>query len=78
MHEMITAAREGKIGRARELHNALTPLMDLMFIESNPIPVKAAVSLLGYSDNSLRLPLLPLSGESMERLRSEMKRQGLL
>jgi 4-hydroxy-tetrahydrodipicolinate synthase len=75
---MIAAARAGRLEEARGIHYRLLPLVDLLFIESNPIPVKAAMSLLGRSANELRLPLLPLEGEKLERLRAELRRQGLL
>jgi 4-hydroxy-tetrahydrodipicolinate synthase len=76
--KMIAAAREGRLEEARALHYRLLPLMELMGIESNPIPVKAALSLLGIGANEVRLPLLPLAGEKLERLRAELVRQGLL
>lgn len=76
--KLIAAAREGRLEEARALHYRLLPLMELMGIESNPIPVKAALSLLGIGANEVRLPLLPLAGEKLERLRAELVRQGLL
>jgi 4-hydroxy-tetrahydrodipicolinate synthase len=78
MAKMISAARAGRLEEARLIHYRLLPLMDLLFLESNPIPVKAALSLMGYTDNEVRLPLLPLAGEKLERLRDEMIRQGLV
>jgi len=75
---MIAAAREGRLAEARTIHYKLLPLMDLLSIETNPIPVKAGLSFMGYTGNEVRLPLLPLSGEKLERLRAEMNRQGLL
>jgi 4-hydroxy-tetrahydrodipicolinate synthase len=76
--KMIAAARAGRIDDARALHYQYLQLIDLLFIESNPIPVKAALSLLGYTANEVRSPLLPLGGEKLERLRAEMARLGLL
>lgn len=78
MSQMISATREGNLEAARKLHYQMQPLMDLLFIESNPIPVKAALSLKGYTANEVRLPLLPLEGEKLEKLRTEMVRQGLI
>lgn len=75
---MIKAAREGRLEEARAIHYKLLPLMDLLFIESNPIPVKAALSLMGYTGNEVRPPLLPLGQEKIELLRAELKRQRLL
>ena len=75
---MIAAARSGRLEEARGIHYRLLPLIELLSIESNPIPVKAALSLLGHGSNEVRLPLLPLEGEKLERLRSELHGQGLL
>jgi len=76
--KMIHNAREGRLEEARVLLYHLLPLIDLLFVESNPIPVKAAAALMGYGANELRLPLVPLAGEKLERLQGEMQRQGLL
>jgi 4-hydroxy-tetrahydrodipicolinate synthase len=75
---MIAAARTGRLEEARGIHYRLLPLIDRLSIETNPIPVKAALSLLGCGANEVRLPLLPLEGEKLERLRSELRAQGLL
>jgi 4-hydroxy-tetrahydrodipicolinate synthase len=75
---MIAAARAGRIDEARALHYRYQALIDLLFIESNPIPIKAALSLMGYTANEVRSPLLPLGGEKLERLRAEMTRLGLI
>lgn len=58
----------GDIGRARAIAGRLAPLTDLMFAESNPIPVKAALGLLGLCAPTLRLPLVPARAETVERL----------
>jgi 4-hydroxy-tetrahydrodipicolinate synthase len=75
---MIAAARRADVAEATRLHYKLFSLMKLLFIESNPIPVKAGVSLLGYTANDLRLPLLPLAAEKLALLEAEMKQQGVL
>jgi len=77
MTQLIAAARAGRLEEARGIHYKLLPLMDILFIESNPIPVKAALSLMGIGANEVRLPLQPLEGEKLERVRAELKRQGL-
>ena len=77
MSELIRLTRESKLSRARTLHYELLTLMELMFCESNPIPVKAGVSLLGLAANELRLPLTPLGGAKLESLAGEMRRLGL-
>lgn len=59
--EMVRLALKGKLQRARELHYKLLPLMNANFMESNPIPVKAAMSLMGMMENVVRLPLVEMS-----------------
>lgn len=75
--EMINATLEGNISRGRELHMRLFPLMRDLFIETNPIPVKYAVSRLGYCDNLLRLPLVPASENAMKKIESAMTECGV-
>jgi 4-hydroxy-tetrahydrodipicolinate synthase len=78
MSRMIAATRAGKLEEARAIHYRLLPLMDALFLASNPIPVKAAVALMGYSANELRLPLVPLAGDKLDQLKAEMRRLGVL
>ena len=75
---MIAAARTGRLEEARGINQKLQPLYELLFVESNPIPVKAALALLGHGANEVRLPLLPLEGEKLERLRAALRSQGLI
>jgi 4-hydroxy-tetrahydrodipicolinate synthase len=75
---MIAAARAGQVEQARALHYQHQGLMDALFIESNPIPVKAALSLIGIGANEVRSPLQPLAGEKLEALRAELSRLGLV
>lgn len=78
MHEMCAAWFEGDLERARALQFKLNPLTKLLFSEVNPIPVKAAMGLMGYSVGTPRLPLTPMTEGNLERLAAEMKRQGYL
>ena len=78
MHEMCTAAVAGNTGLAVELNNKLMPLHEAMFIESNPIPAKWGVSQQGFIQNSLRLPLVPLSDEAQDHVRAAMITTGVL
>ena len=75
---MIKAVQEGDMEQARKLHYKLEPLMHLLFVEANPIPVKAGVSLLGYTANEVRLPLLPLGAEKLATLEAELRALGAL
>ena len=71
---LVHAALDGDFEQARALHHELVPLIDDLFALSNPIPVKQAVSLLGFGNADVRLPLCPaddhLSSRLAERLRS--------
>ena len=64
----------GNLQAAREAQFALRELNEMMFIQSNPIPVKAACHLLGWMPNRLRLPLTPMEGEPLACLREAMLR----
>ena len=78
MAQLCNAAIKGDVERARKLHFQLLPWMRAAFIESNPIPVKAAMSMLGKMENNLRLPLLPLDEKHTDALRSALKTAGAL
>lgn len=54
------------------------PLISALFSEVNPIPVKAAMSALGYGENQLRLPLTEMEEEHKEKLLALMKKEGVL
>ena len=69
---------EGDVKGARELQLRLLPLIDALFCEVNPIPVKAAVSAMGYGENYLRLPLTPMESANEEKLLALMKEQNLI
>jgi 4-hydroxy-tetrahydrodipicolinate synthase len=78
MVELVRAFRAGDVERARALHYRLLPLFDALFVETNPIPIKAALALRGVVLEELRLPLTRLSPPSRERLQVAMKELGLL
>ncbi|HOI59025.1 MULTISPECIES: 4-hydroxy-tetrahydrodipicolinate synthase [unclassified Methanoculleus] len=69
MVQMYEAFRAGNLARAQDLHHELAPLMRAMFIDTNPIPVKKAVELLGMAAGSVRLPLDELDSAKTEQLR---------
>lgn len=69
---------EGDVAGARKLQLDLLPLVDALFCEVNPIPVKAAVSAMGYCENYLRLPLTPMEKANEEKLLKLMKQQNLI
>jgi 4-hydroxy-tetrahydrodipicolinate synthase len=71
MSEMVAAAMRDDFAAARPIHERILPLMTGNFIESNPIPVKAAMKMLGIIDNdTVRLPLAPMSDENYARMRA--------
>ncbi len=78
MVELVRAARSGDWTRARALHYQLLPLFSALFCETNPIPVKAAVAMLGLCGEEIRLPLTPLTETSRQRVRSVLKELKLI
>ena len=76
--EMTRAALNGDWKRARELNLRMFPLCKAMFYETNPIPVKTAMQLLGRLNGELRLPLSPMSDANKDKLAKAMKAYGLL
>jgi len=69
---------EGKNEESIALQLRYLPLVDLLFCEVNPIPVKAALHAMGYGENYLRLPLTPMEEKNQALLLEEMKKQGIL
>ena len=71
--DMVRVLLEGDWERGRELHYELLPLFRALFVETNPIPVKTAASILGLCSDEMRLPMIPLSGENLDALRRVME-----
>jgi 4-hydroxy-tetrahydrodipicolinate synthase len=78
MVQMIRAFRAGDVAEARRIHFRLLPLFQVLFCETNPIPVKAALALMGACTPEIRLPLTPLGEPHRERLQVVLKELGLL
>jgi 4-hydroxy-tetrahydrodipicolinate synthase len=78
MKELVSAARKGDLARALDKQVAMAELNRMMFVETNPGPVKAAVALLGKATGELRLPLAPVSDANLAKIRDAMVRFGLL
>jgi len=76
--EFHMAWRKGDATTALELHDKLMPLHTNLFIESNPAPVKYALSLLGKIDEKLRLPMVPVTESTRTAVRSAMVHAGLI
>jgi 4-hydroxy-tetrahydrodipicolinate synthase len=77
MARLVNAALAGDFRAARAEHHALLPLMLVNFIESNPIPVKAAMAMLGLCEAVYRLPMVPPSDASAARIRQTLIDAGL-
>jgi 4-hydroxy-tetrahydrodipicolinate synthase len=69
---------EGKNDEARKLNSQLLPLMQVNFIETNPIPVKAALAMMGMIEEVYRLPMCPMKPENRAKLEKVLAEQGLL
>ncbi len=69
---------QGKLKEARQLHYKLLPLIKALFIETNPIPIKTALSLLGRCQPDLRLPMCPMGAKNLETLKGALKDYGLI
>jgi len=75
---MVRAAAAGDFATARKLHDQYHSLFRDLFIETNPIPVKAALAMMGQMEEEYRLPLVPLSPKNRETLKATLARYGLL
>jgi len=76
--EMVNYALEGNFFKAREIHYRLYRLMKLMTLETNPIPIKTAMNMLGMPAGELRLPLCEMSQENRLKLKKALEDMGLL
>jgi 4-hydroxy-tetrahydrodipicolinate synthase len=79
--EMAQLCRDflkGDVAQAQKMHHKLLPMCDALFVETNPIPVKAALAMMGRIKNELRLPLVPISDKGAETLRAAISEFGLI
>ena len=76
--QMVSAFAHGKLEAALGLHTKFFPLFKDLFIETNPVPVKAALAMLGLCEEEYRLPLVPLSARNRDTLRATLKTCGVL
>ncbi len=74
---LVEAARRGDLPEAQRLHYRLLPLMDALFLESNPIPLKAGLQLLGLAGDTLRLPLVSAEPSTVARLEEALQQAGI-
>lgn len=78
MHEITQLCLDGDFAKASKMHLHYLELMNALFCDVNPIPVKEAVNMIGFNAGNCRLPLVPLSEKSNEYLKSVMDKYGLL
>ena len=78
MARLVDEALRGDFGAARRVHERLMPWMAAAFVDSNPIPVKAALAMQGRIRNVLRLPLVPLAARHEPVVRAALDRAGAL
>ncbi len=69
---------DGEIEKAREIHYKTLPVVKALFIETNPVPVKEAMNMMGLPSGKLRLPLVPMKPENREILRKTLVDLGRL
>jgi len=78
MVQMVEAFERDDLLRARSIYQRILPLMQVNFIESNPVPVKAAMAAMGLMEEAYRLPMCPPMPESKETIGRVLKEMGLL
>ncbi|MTI69755.1 MAG: 4-hydroxy-tetrahydrodipicolinate synthase [Firmicutes bacterium] len=76
-HNMVISYLKGNVKKSRELQLDMKGLIDALFIETNPIPIKTAMNLLGMEAGDLRLPLTEMSDDNKSKLINEMNLYGL-
>ena len=74
MHDMT----HGSVSESAALNKRMLPLINALFSQVSPIPIKAAAAMMGLCENELRLPLVPMEASKMETLKKEMQKAGLI
>ena len=78
IHEMLELVETGDVPAGRKIHEELSPIFSVLFITSNPIPVKAALELVGRPAGPPRLPLVPATQDERDRIRKVLEEAALL
>jgi 4-hydroxy-tetrahydrodipicolinate synthase len=78
LSRMVQAYNSGKVKEALKIHQKYYPFFKDLFVETNPVPAKAALAMLGRMEEEYRLPLVPMSAKNREKLTATMKACGLL
>jgi 4-hydroxy-tetrahydrodipicolinate synthase len=76
--DLVRFALKGKNKEALEIQYNLLELMDLNFVETNPVPVKTIMTMLGYSKDVFRLPLLPAKADTKKKLKAALQKAGII
>ena len=77
-HDLVMSYLEGDVNKSKDLQLGMKALVDALFCEVNPIPVKTALNLMGYGVGDLRLPLYKMADDNKTGLECELKADGLL
>lgn len=78
VQDMIEAWERGQVELARQIHLELYPLCKALFIETNPIPIKAAMAMMGLIEDEIRLPLVKMGSENRKVLEKELRKANLI
>ena len=78
VRELVTRYKEGDVEGARAIDAELRPVIDALAVTTNPIPVKAALALLGHDVGGLRLPLVEATDDEKAAIREALERAGVL
>lgn len=78
MSAMCDAVAAGDLTKAKELHYAMSPLYRAAFLETNPVPAKTALDLMGRFPFETRLPMVPLQPQSLDKLKAALSQAGLI
>ncbi|HSL10376.1 MAG TPA: 4-hydroxy-tetrahydrodipicolinate synthase [Actinomycetota bacterium] len=78
IRQMIELIETGDVPAARKMHESLSPLFNALFVTSNPIPLKAALEMVGRPCGDPRLPLVPATSDEKDRVRRALEDAGLL
>ena len=76
--EMVASYKSGDIARAKALNDEMAPALELLKIQTNPIPIKAAVNLLGHEVGGYRLPMVEPTDEELAQVRACLEKAGML
>jgi len=77
-HELIASFFKGDMKKAKDLHLGIYDIIKALFIETNPIPAKTALSLIGMIELNMRLPLCPMSETNVDQLKKVLKKHNLI